>query len=262
MADTSPGNPRGKKSERPSSTPPSGGGSAPKPRLGSPLAYLLLILLGFFLFRSVFSEAGVQKVPYSRFKQAVQEDRFSRVVISNDWVKGYLVASETEGAGQPANPNARLPWMANRIPGDNEQELVALLESKNITYEAQPRSGFSDLFWIWVLPIGVALLLWGFMFRRAGSPTGQGPPGIMTFGKTRARIHSESDTGVSFRDVAGIDEAVDELKEIVEFLKTPEKFRRLGGRIPKGVLLVGPPGTGKTLLARAVAGEAGVPFFS
>ncbi len=84
----------------------------------------------------------------------------------------------------------------------------------------------------------------------------------MTFGKTRARIHSESDTGITFKDVAGIDEAVDELKEIVEFLRTPEKFRRLGGRIPKGVLLVGPPGTGKTLLARAIAGEAGVPFFS
>ena len=91
---------------------------------------------------------------------------------------------------------------------------------------------------------------------------GQGPPGVMAFGKTRARVHMEPDTGVTFKDVAGIDEAVEELQEIVEFLKTPEKFRRLGGRIPKGVLLVGPPGTGKTLLARAIAGEAGVPFFS
>src|SRR4030081_957069 len=89
-----------------------------------------------------------------------------------------------------------------------------------------------------------------------------GPRGVMSFGKTKARIYMEATTGVTFKDVAGIDEAVDELKEIVEFLKTPAKFRRLGGRIPKGVLLVGPPGTGKTLLARAVAGEAGVPFFS
>jgi cell division protease FtsH len=89
-----------------------------------------------------------------------------------------------------------------------------------------------------------------------------GPPGVMSFGKTKARIYMESNTGVTFKDVAGVDEAADELKEIVEFLKTPAKFRRLGGRIPKGVLLVGPPGTGKTLLARAVAGEAGVPFFS
>jgi cell division protease FtsH len=95
-----------------------------------------------------------------------------------------------------------------------------------------------------------------------GGGMGGGPPGVMSFGKTKARIYMESNTGITFKDVAGVDEAADELKEIVEFLKTPGKFRRLGGRIPKGVLLVGPPGTGKTLLARAVAGEAGVPFFS
>jgi cell division protease FtsH len=115
---------------------------------------------------------------------------------------------------------------------------------------------------IWVVPILLALLFWSWMMKRVGTQVGQGPPGVMTFGKTRAKLHAESDTGVGFKDVAGIDEAVEELKEIVDFLKTPEKFRRLGGKIPKGVLLVGPPGTGKTLLARAVAGEAGVPFFS
>src|SRR5213075_64912 len=97
--------------------------------------------------------------------------------------------------------------------------------------------------------------------RMSGGMPG-GPPGVMSFGKTKARVYMESNTGVTFKDVAGVDEAADELKEIVEFLKMPSKFRRLGGRIPKGVLLVGPPGTGKTLLARAVAGEAGVPFFS
>src|SRR5213075_3024794 len=97
--------------------------------------------------------------------------------------------------------------------------------------------------------------------RMSGGMPG-GPPGVMSFGKTKARVYMESNTGVTFKDVAGVDEAADELKEIVEFLKMPSKFRRLGGRIPKGVLLVGPPGTGKTLLARAVAGEAGVPFFN
>ena len=100
------------------------------------------------------------------------------------------------------------------------------------------------------------------MRRMSAGGLGQGPQSVMSFGKTRARVQAEADTGVGFDDVAGIDEAVDELREIVDFLRTPEKFRRLGGRIPKGVLLVGPPGTGKTLLARAVAGEAGVPFFS
>jgi cell division protease FtsH len=260
MSQTTPGaNPRGKKTERPGSGP--GGGRF---RFGSPLAYVLLLLLGFFLFRSVFSEAGVQKVPYSQFLEAVRADKFSRVVVSNDWVKGYLSApAEPSNAARNPAPRdglSRLPWLANRIPQD--QELLKLLESKNLEYEAQPSSAFSDLLWIWLLPIGLGLLFWSFMLRRMGGNMGQGPPGIMTFGKTRARIHSEADTGITFKDVAGIDEAVDELKEIVEFLRTPEKFRRLGGRIPKGVLLVGPPGTGKTLLARAIAGEAGVPFFS
>src|SRR5512140_1660118 len=116
--------------------------------------------------------------------------------------------------------------------------------------------------WIWLVPMGLVLLFWSFMMRRVTGGLGQGPQSVMSFGKTRAKVQAEADTGVGFKDVAGVDEAVDELREIVEFLKTPEKFRRLGGRIPKGVLLVGPPGTGKTLLARAVAGEAKVPFFS
>src|SRR5260370_40652439 len=112
------------------------------------------------------------------------------------------------------------------------------------------------------VPIGIGLVFVSWLARRLGGGMPGGPPGVMPFGKTKARIYMESHPGVTFKDVAGVDEAADELKEIVEFLKTPGKFRRLGGRIPKGVLLVGPPGTGKTLLARAVAGEAGGPFFS
>src|SRR6185295_143046 len=100
--------------------------------------------------------------------------------------------------------------------------------------------------------------LWTFLFRRMGSAEG----GIMSFARSKAKIYADDDVKVSFADVAGVDEAEEELKEIVEFLKTPRKYTSIGGRIPKGVLLVGPPGTGKTLLARAVAGEAKVPFFS
>src|SRR5206468_2168729 len=155
---------------------------------------------------------------------------------------------------------AAAPWVAVRVHGDDD--LVKLLEEKKITYEAIPQSTLGDAFWVWVVPIGVAFLLWSLMMRRVAGGLGQGPQSVMSFGKTRAKISHENNTGVGFKDVAGIDEAVEELREIVEFLKTPEKFRRLGGRIPKGVLLVGPPGTGKTLLARAVAGEAGVPFFN
>ncbi|MBI3184712.1 MAG: ATP-dependent zinc metalloprotease FtsH [Myxococcales bacterium] len=250
------GNPRGKRPDRPA--------NSKLPRLGSPLAYVLLLVLGFLLFRNVFEDAGVRRVPYSQFKEAVAQGQFARVQIGSDWVKGFLpperVAAPEPGEQALRTPPSSLPWMAHRVEGD--EQLVRLLEEKKILYEAVPSSGLGEALWIWLVPLGLAFLFWSFMMRRVSGGIGQGPQSVMSFGKTRAKITSESDTGVGFNDVAGIDEAVDELREIVEFLKTPEKFRRLGGRIPKGVLLVGPPGTGKTLLARAVAGEAGVPFFS
>ncbi len=249
-------NPRGKKFEK----RPDGNRLF---RFGSPLVYIVVLVVGFLLFRSVFQDAGVRKVAYSEFKEAAEKGQFVRVQIAADWVKGFL-AENTSAAPREqktfrSDPGP-LPWLANRVPGD--ADLIKLLDQKRIPYEALASSAFGEAFWVWVVPIGLAFLFWGFMMRRLAGGVGQGPQSVMSFGKTRAKIHAESDTGVGFKDVAGIDEAVDELREIVEFLKTPEKFRRLGGRIPKGVLLVGPPGTGKTLLARAVAGEAGVPFFS
>ncbi|HYV46329.1 MAG TPA: ATP-dependent zinc metalloprotease FtsH [Myxococcaceae bacterium] len=253
-------NPRGKQRDK----PPQKG---PRFKLGSPLGYVLLLVLGFMLFRNVFQDAGVRRVTYSQFKDAVKQGQFARVQLANDWVKGYLpenaAAAPPEESAAPRafrRPPSALPWMAARVQGD--QALVPLLEEKKVPYEAVPTSGLTEALWIWLLPLGIAFAFWTFMMRRVTGGMGQGPQSVMSFGKTRAKITSESDTGVGFKDVAGIDEAVEELKEIVEFLKTPEKFQRLGGRIPKGVLLVGPPGTGKTLLARAVAGEAGVPFFS
>ncbi|MBX5480703.1 MAG: ATP-dependent zinc metalloprotease FtsH [Myxococcaceae bacterium] len=232
-------------------------------KFGSPIGYLLLLALGFLLFRNVFQDVGVRRVSYSQFKKGVEDGLFTKVQISNEAVKGYLppnkAATVRDDSGFRSEP-AQLPWMAHRVPGDDD--LVPLLEQKHIEYEGVQDGGLSDVLLVWLVPVGLALLFWSVMMRRVAGGIGQGPQGVMSFGKTRAKIHAESDTGVGFKDVAGIDEAVDELKEIVEFLKTPEKFRRLGGRIPKGVLLVGPPGTGKTLLARAVAGEAGVPFFS
>jgi cell division protease FtsH len=255
--------PRGKKQEKPQ-PPPANKGF----RFGSPLGYILLLVLGFMLFRNVFTDAGVQRKTYSELRAAIEENKFSKVQIAPDWVKGYLKESGTPRAsGTPASGSERLrpelsdlPWMAYRVQGD--EELVPLLEQQGIPYEAVVQSGFSDVLLIWLVPLGLAFLFWSFMMRRMAGGMGQGPQSVMSFGKTRAKVQAEADTGVGFKDVAGVDEAVDELREIVEFLKTPEKFRRLGGRIPKGVLLVGPPGTGKTLLARAVAGEAGVPFFS
>jgi cell division protease FtsH len=251
--------PRGKKTDKPTPTPGKGF------RFGSPLGYILLLVLGFLLFRNVFQDAGVRRVSYSQFRDGVEAGNFSRVQISNEWVKGFLKdtaqppPSSTGDRALRSEPSA-LPWMAYRVPGD--EGLVPLLEQKGIQFEAVPQSGLGEALWIWLLPLGLFIFFWSFMMRRMSGGMGQGPQSVMSFGKTRAKVQAEADTGVGFKDVAGVDEAVDELREIVEFLKTPEKFRRLGGRIPKGVLLVGPPGTGKTLLARAVAGEAGVPFFS
>jgi cell division protease FtsH len=235
-------NPRGKKLEK---QPGSG------PRFGSPLVYVLLLLVGFLLLRSLFQDAGFQRVPYSRLVERIQSDGCQKVVLSNDWVKCYPRGGEGKG---------ELPWFAVRVPGDTT--LVKTLQDKHIEYDAVSEGGMSEMVWMLIVPIGIGLLFVSWLTRRMSGGMPGGPPGVMSFGKTKARVYMESNTGVTFKDVAGVEEAADELKEIVEFLKMPAKFRRLGGRIPKGVLLVGPPGTGKTLLARAVAGEAGVPFFS
>jgi cell division protease FtsH len=238
-------NPRGKKADKQGQT---------GPRFGSPLAYVLLVLVAFLLLRTLFQDAGFQRVAYSRLMERIRSDSCAKVILSQDLVKCYAKPA----ADAPAR--SELPWIAVRVPGDTT--LVPLLEQKHIEYEAVSESSTMDLVWMLGVPIGLGLLFVTWLTRRMSGGMPGGPPGVMSFGKTKARIYMEAQTGASFKDVAGIDEAVDELKEIVEFLKTPNKFRRLGGRIPKGVLLVGPPGTGKTLLARAVAGEAGVPFFS
>jgi cell division protease FtsH len=238
-----------------------GTGQPPRIPLASPAAWLVLIALAVFLFRA-FQDVGVKRVPYSQFKEMVRQGSFERVVIGPEWVRG--IPRPVDGAaagGQGDKGGQALPYLATRIPGGGD-DLVELIEGAGVPYDAVAGGGMGDLFWVWIAPIALGLLFWAWVMRRMSGQMGQGPPGVMAFGKSRARIHMEPDTGVTFEDAAGIDEAVEELQEIVEFLKTPEKYRRLGGRIPKGVLLVGPPGTGKTLLARATAGEAGVPFFS
>src|SRR5713226_809325 len=235
-------NPRGKKIDKPPGT---------GPRFGSPMIYVIVLLVGFLLLRSVFQDSGFQRVPYSRLVERIRTDGCQKVVLSNEWVKCYPKTAE----GQKSD----LPWFAVRVAGDTQ--LVPLLESKHLEYDAVTESGMSETIWMLAVP-GIGLLFVSWLTRRMSGGMPGGPSGVMSFGKTKARVYMESNTGVTFKDVAGVDEAADELKEIVEFLKMPGKFRRLGGRIPKGVMLVGPPGTGKTLLARAVAGEASVPFFS
>ena len=201
--------------------------------MGSPLGFVLLVFLGFLFFRNAFQDVGTRRVTYSEFKDAVRKGQFARVQISSDSVKGFLkdnTLAAPSGEQTPKSQPSSLPWLAHRVPGDDE--LVKLLDQQRVDYEAVPSSAFRDALWVWLLPTALAAVFLGLMMRRMGG-LGQGPQSVMSFGKTRAKIQSESNVGVGFKDVAGIDEAVDELREIVEFLKTPEKFRRLGGRIPK-----------------------------
>ncbi|RMG12380.1 MAG: ATP-dependent zinc metalloprotease FtsH [Deltaproteobacteria bacterium] len=271
--------PRQTPGDGPVQRPPSGGTGF---RL-MPLFWLLLIVGSFFALRAATESPAAATVPYSAFKRDLAAGRFRKVILSPEWVRGVLAeghpgaksmagAKSGEGAeaksGEPlgarpgetppAAEHPATPRVVRAARPPEDKDLLHLLDEQGVEYEYHPDSGFGELLWAWLLPLALILLFWGWMMRRVG---GMGA-GLAAFGKSKARVHRENDTGVTFADVAGIDEAVEELKEIVDFLKSPEKYRRLGGRIPKGVLLVGPPGTGKTLLARAVAGEAGVPFFS
>jgi cell division protease FtsH len=163
------------------------------------------------------------------------------------------MAKEGGQQGEAAKPFATV-----RI---EDPDLIKDLNASGVSYRGDISGNWlRDFLLTWILPLAVLMLIWSFVFRRMGS--GGAGETFMSFGKSRAKIYSESDVKVTFNDVAGVDEAKEELMEIIEFLRHPEKFTKLGGRIPKGVLLVGPPGTGKTLLSKAVAGEARVPFFS
>jgi cell division protease FtsH len=187
-------------------------------------------------------------IAYSEFKTAVSADRVAEVSISRDLIRGRMKSRAKDGSEISAFQTLRV----------DDEDLFRDLQKHDVKSTGLPESTFfGNVLW-WILPLLVMVVLWRLLSRRMGR--GQG--GFMTIGQSKAKIYVEKDVEVSFADVAGVDEAKDELIEVVEFLQTPDKFRRLGGKIPKGILLVGPPGTGKTLLAKAVAGEASVPFFS
>jgi cell division protease FtsH len=197
-------------------------------------------------------------LPYSAFKTALHQGHIQKVQIGNKLIHGtHLIPREQTPNRTPDEAGSITPLRFNTIRVD-DPDLIRDLESHQVSYTGQQEgSGFATLL-AWLLPVALIVGLWSLMARRMKGTT----QGLMSFGKSRARIYAEAETGVTFTDVAGVDEAKEELQEIIDFLKLPQKYTALGGRIPKGVLLVGPPGTGKTLLARAVAGEASVPFFS
>ena len=210
--------------------------------------YVIAAVLGMLLIQDLYLESRkLTPIPYSQFENLVNEDKVKEVAVSQNQIQGTL---------KEALPNGTKDFITTRV---QPPELAENLTKHGVTY-----SGVVESHWIadllsWILPAVFFVGIWMFAIRRMGQG---GLGGLMQIGKSRARIYVEKETKVTYADVAGVDEAKDELVEIVNFLKDPVRYGRLGGRAPKGVLLVGPPGTGKTLLARAVAGEAGVPFFS
>jgi cell division protease FtsH len=211
------------------------------------VAYLVFALVALLLVQRWWQEAqSIDVVPYSEFEQMLAEGRIAEITVGERHVVGKL--KQPEGR--------KTTVAANRV----EPELAARLEKYGVPYTRQVESTFLRDLLSWVVPALVFFGVWMLLARRFAGQQGLG--GFMSIGKSRAKVYVERQTGVTFADVAGVDEAKAELQEVIEFLKDPGKYGRLGARVPKGILLVGPPGTGKTLLARAVAGEAGVPFFS
>ncbi|QQE88149.1 ATP-dependent zinc metalloprotease FtsH [Azotobacter chroococcum] len=211
------------------------------------IGYWFIAVLGFVLIQSLLTEQQqVAQIPYSEFEQYLKEGRVEELAITERQIEGTL---------KEPLPGGQTRFAATRI----EPRLAEHLQQYPVRYAGKIESTLLRDLLSWTLPALIFFSLWLFLLKRIGGGLGGG---MMQIGKSKAKVYVETDMKVTFADVAGVDEAKDELKEIVDFLKDPKTYGRLGGRMPKGVLLVGPPGTGKTLLARAVAGEAKVPFFS
>jgi len=209
--------------------------------------YMVAAVMAMIAMQTWLASQSVRTVPYSEFQSLLKDGRLSEVTVSENHIRATV--KERRPDEPPTVETRRVdPEVAHEL----EQHGVTVTGATEITWMTQVMS--------WILPAAFFVFIWMFLIRRLADRSGAA--GLMTVGKSKAKVYMEKDTRVTFSDVAGVDEAKQELEEVVSFLKDPVEHGRLGARMPKGVLLVGPPGTGKTLLARAVAGEAGVPFFS
>ncbi len=231
------------------------------------IIYLLAIMAGLLVFQYYSTAERPFEISYSEFHRLVETKGVNDLVISSETIKGKILPNGIEDLAKERKetdlPKKLEKQFDKKEPGFttvrvDDPELTALLARQNLKYRGVQEKTWLTGLLSWILPTLLLVVIWVYFFRKIGTGAG----GLMTVGKSKAKVYMQDETKVTFADVAGVDEAIEELKEIIEFLKNPAKFQTLGGNLPKGVMLVGPPGTGKTLLARAVAGEAGVPFMS
>jgi len=210
--------------------------------------YLIAAAFGILILQwALTTYSTIETIPYSQFEQLLAQGKVSEVAVGQDTIQGKL---------KEKLPDGKQAFVTARV----DPAIAEKLQEKGVTVTGVPSGGLFQTILSWIVPAFLFYLVWIFLFRKIAERQGFG--GLMSIGKSRARVYVEKDTKTTFADVAGVEEAKFELQEVVSFLKDPKSYGRLGAHVPKGILLVGPPGTGKTLLARAVAGEAGVAFFS
>jgi len=228
-----------------------------------------IAILLIFLFLYIWSQLNVRNpeqynnISYSQFIEQLNANNIKSITIKNLQVNGEFI-KEIDIQLPGEKKTTRVKYFQTFLPSFQGEGLIAKLEEKNVVINVESTEKGSTLWQILigVLPWALIIGIWIFIMRRAQQQIRGGPGGLFSFGESKAKLYDTKKPSVTFKDVAGMENTKQQLKETIEFLKDPSKFRRLGAKIPKGVLLVGPPGTGKTLLARAVAGEAGVPFYS